>query len=421
MIRFEAILSVLVISMGMVASAMGEPQDPGTLPLLDVHQSIAILYTEIDPAHQDAIDTAYGELFNYGIHGYEASIDWALLVDDQWNIDLAAFTQTLDILVEIGLAPYVSIATIDTNNLQLPPAFLDPNDDQELAQGLSFDSPMVIQRFAELLDEIIPVIVEHHGFYVSIGNEVDIWLSAHPDQISAYATFVDAARTRIHAIEPELAVGTTLTSEVLGHPEISTPLLAVSDAASYTYYNLVNGIVIDPSLMPASIDALVELADGKQVLFQEVGIPSGWASNSAISGTPEKQRAFVELLFPTMASHPEIRFWSFLHLGDWGPEILAAFTDYYGIDSPEFVEFLGTLGLFWNDGTPKPAYQEFLMGLGGCGVDNNGDGIIVNEDLYVLSNQPVDINGDGIADLGDVQCLEKYLRRFELRDRTLRP
>ncbi|MGV6815452.1 MAG: hypothetical protein ACWA5W_10670 [Phycisphaerales bacterium] len=395
--------------------------DPGTLPLLRVKQSIGVLYTEIDPLHQDAIDIAFGELLDRGMHGYEASTDWIELVNDDWTMDTSTLEAILDGLSELGLTPYLSIATIDTNNLQIPFSFRNPDDERELGSTMSWDDPAMISRFGELLDAIVPILVEHGGYYLAIGNEVDIWLNGHPDQIQAYAAFVDAARTRVHTIAPQLAVGTTLTGEVLGHPEISGPLIGVSDAVSYTYYHMVDGQVLAPDLFPAVLDAMVELAGDKQIVFQEVGYPSGWATDTTIGSSVELQQEFVRVLFPAMASHEQIRFWSFLHVGDWGEDLLAIFEEYYGISSPEFIEYLGTLGLIWNDGTPKPAYQEFLMGLGGCAVDITGDGLIDTDDLYAIIESPVDINGDGAADEMDAKCLEKYLRRFELRDLNRQP
>ena len=198
-------------------------------------------------------------------------------------------------------------------------------------------------------------------------------------------------------------------------------MLDVSDAISYTYYHIDETGVLEASLFPQVLDDLVGLAGEKQILFQEIGIPSGWATDTTIGGSVELQRQFVETLFPEMASHPQIRFWSFLTLGDWSDEQVAYFSEYYGIDTPEFIEYLGTLGLIWNDGTPKPGYQEFLMGLGGCAADVNADGRIDLDDLHTLIQTPADINGDGIADEEDSRCLEKYLRRFEMRDLVAQP
>ena len=415
------LLAPVLVMLGIAAVAPAQRTPPGQLPLLDAQQSIGILYSEIDPAYQEAIDTAYVELLDRGMHGLAAFVNWADMLNADGSINTTEFVNSLENITVLGLTPYLVIATIDTNNLQAPWEYRDPLNERELAPGMRFDSPEMIARFGELLDVVVPILMEHDGFYLSVGNEVDVWLAQRTDQIDAYTSFVQAAKQRIQSVAPELAVGSTLTSDVMINPEIWTPLLDVSDAISYTYYHIDDTGVLEASLFPQALDDLVSLAGAKQILFQEIGIPSGWAANTTIGGSVELQRQFIEILFSEMALRPQIRLWSFLTLGDWSDDQVAFFAEYYGIDSPEFLEYLGTLGLIWNDGAPKPGYQEFLMGLGGCAADINADQRIDIDDLYAINQTPVDINGDGVADADDIRCLEKYLRRFEKRDRGSAP
>ena len=46
---------------------------------------------------------------------------------------------------------------------------------------------------------------------LGVGNEVDVRFEEHPGERDAYVRFVEAARERVHAVEPRLAVGVTLT------------------------------------------------------------------------------------------------------------------------------------------------------------------------------------------------------------------
>ncbi|MEQ9617179.1 MAG: hypothetical protein RLN60_03995 [Phycisphaerales bacterium] len=57
----------------------------------------------------------------------------------------------------------------------------------------------------------------------------------------------------------------------------------------------------------------------------------------------------------------------------------------------------------------------------GCPYDGDGDGRVDIEDLYHLTQNPADINGDGIADAEDTRCLEAYLRCVERLDMSFRP
>lgn len=341
-----------------------DPVGADSLPLLDVAQAAGLLYTEVDPAGQPTVDAAWEQAVLAGLDAYDLASDWRGLVDADGHPEFAYWLDLIDGLQAVGMQTYFGISTIDTNNLQLPPQFVDPNDERALAPGVNFDSPELIEQFGQLLDAIVPELVDRGVFFIAVGNEVDAWLLEHPDQIGPYAAFVQAARRRVHAIEPWMGVGACLSSEVVEHPEVSTPILGVSDVAVFTYYPIgPNSFdVRDPSIIEAELDALLAVAGSKQVILQEIGYPSGWVK-SGINSSVDKQREFVQRMFPALAARPQIRFWSYLHLGDWGPDLLAAFGDYYGFSTPEFLEFLGTLGLHWNDGTPKPAFAEFLDGL----------------------------------------------------------
>lgn len=56
-----------------------------------------------------------------------------------------------------------------------------------------------------------------------------------------------------------------------------------------------------------------------------------------------------------------------------------------------------------------------------CPYDADGDGRVDIDDLYHLTQNPADINGDGVADAGDTACLEAYLRCVEVLDMSFRP
>jgi hypothetical protein len=84
------------------------------------------------------------------------------------------------------------------------------------------------------------------------------------------------------------------------------------------------------------------------------------------------------------------------------------------------------LDIAWPDGTTSslddiPANQTLTVTspcpCGSAPYDLNGDARADVEDLHSITQSPRDLNGDGDADQTDVDCLERYLRRFEQRDR----
>ena len=104
----------------------------------------------------------------------------------------------------LGFQVALTIQTLDTNHRTLPTDLQDK----------PFDSPEVRQRFDALLQLILPkltgVVRE-----VNLGNEADGYLDSHPQELEAYAGFVEAGRTRLRSVRANLPVGVTTTFDGL--------------------------------------------------------------------------------------------------------------------------------------------------------------------------------------------------------------
>ena len=70
----------------------------------------------------------------------------------------------------------------------------------------SFDDPVFIQRLSDFLSAFAER-YKGHLHYLAIGNEVNNYFADHRDQIPAYASAFDRARTAIHTVNPGLPVG----------------------------------------------------------------------------------------------------------------------------------------------------------------------------------------------------------------------
>ena len=279
------------------------------------------------------------------------------------EIDTAGLESGLEALASLGLRPYLSIPTINTVKLTLP-ADLMTADEYELADGRHFDDPVIVERFARLLDAVVPLLVEHGGFFLSAGNEVEGWLEQRPEEVPGFVAFVAASREYAHNLAPGLGVGATITHGGIarGVPFVGD-LLAVSDALAVTYYPLHDDFTVrDPSVAAADLEEIIAAAGDLPVLFQEVGYPSGAAPDAQNGSSAELQRQFFSGFFAAMREQPQVRFASVLQLADWSAAECDAFVRYYsGLDAfPALHEYLCSLGLRAADGTPKPAYEVFL-------------------------------------------------------------
>lgn len=363
-VRFVLALAAGFVLVGLRGAAAQTGESAVALPLLPAGQHVTAFYTPpADPAAKAELDAAFGDVIRAGASGYVLPISWAELEPAPGEIDTAGLESGLEALASLGLRPYLSIPTINTVKLTLP-ADLMTADEYELADGRHFDDPVIVERFARLLDAVVPLLVEHGGFFLSAGNEVEGWLEQRPEEVPGFVAFVAAAREYAHNLAPGLGVGATITHGGIarGVPFLGN-LLAVSDALAVTYYPLHDDFTVrDPSVAAADLEEIIAAAGDLPVLFQEVGYPSGAAPVAQNGSSAELQRQFFSGFFAAMREQPQVRFASVLQLSDWSAAECDAFVRYYaGLDAfPALHEYLCSLGLRAADGTPKPAYEVFL-------------------------------------------------------------
>jgi exo-beta-1,3-glucanase (GH17 family) len=206
----------------------------------------------------------------------------------------------------------------------------------------------------------VKLVLSGNEKYLSIGNEVDVYLQAHPDEWLAYTGFYQDAVQHVHAQMPGLSVGVTTTFEgysVTSAADVRT-LNSSSDVVILTYYPLQDGAQVRAATAPgADLPLMVSLAGDKPVVLQEAGYPSG-----ALNGSSETSQAeFVSnLLQAWHAAGGRIPFLSYFLLYDFDQPTCDAFGVYYGVADPAFLSFLCTLGLRTADGTEKPAWAAFV-------------------------------------------------------------
>ena len=319
-----------------------------------------MIYSETDPAAKPTLDAAFNETIASGADSYQLAVTWASLETSPGVIDISSLVTLLDTVQSAGLTPYLAIKTIDTVPLAIPGDLIDPNDNTSFVAGKSFDDAEVIARFEALLDAVVPALVARGGFFVSVGNEIDDWIGAHPAERTPFLNFLTAARARVQSLDARLAVGATLTHKVFAtDPTLFNEVRDRSDAVAMNYYPLDSGAVRSPTVVATELAAVVTACGDRPLLIQEAGYPSG-----SLNGSDEAmQRDFVEQLFLFAASEPKVRFLSLLHLADHTSSSVQFFQTYYGTSDPQFVEFIATLGLRESDGTVKLAYPALLNGL----------------------------------------------------------
>jgi hypothetical protein len=327
--------------------------------LVRIAQHTAVAYNEPDPTAKETVDETIADLQVAGMDGYEVSITWSDLEPRPGQVDIRSLTHWLSELNQFGLIhPYMVIKTIDTNQLALPPDLVDPDNPTRLAAGRHFDDPEILDRFRAVLIEVVPILRLHGGFFLAVGNEVNIYLEKHIGEWSHYAAFVAESVAFIHELDPEMAAGVNLTWNILNNPGAAESLITLSDALSLSYYPLDRDSTgLPPEAVPDHLKAMVAISQDKPILLQEVGYPS-WDAELRVG--LENQAQFMAILFETLNEHREFRYVSIQHLSDWPEETCRYFEDYYGLHDDGFRNFLCSLGVISYDGQPKPAYSVLL-------------------------------------------------------------
>ncbi len=361
-------LLILFACLGLFLACEEETTTPSQpLSLLPPGQHVTIFNALGEPDAYQTIQNAFGQCLNRGIDTYVIFERWNQIESTPGVIDITELQNELAPLQTLNLKVLLVINTIDTNVLALPGDLLDSPDPTQLAAGRHFDDPAIVNRFRAVLDAVLPLLDSSDGFHLSVGNEVNIWLDLHPDEISHFANFVQPARTHVYNLAPGISTGASMTYGAIRYSSPALyPILDVCDVAVFTHYSMNPDFTADnPANIAADFDAMLNAAGDCPLLLQEIAYPSGYATGSQIGSTEALQQQFIVNMFSALSARPQIRLAACMHIADWTESELDEIVGYYGIDDPKFREYLGTLGLLWADGTPKPAYQSFLSGLEG--------------------------------------------------------
>src|SRR6267378_2620018 len=200
---------------------------------------------------------------------------------------------------------HVTLGIINTAMRQVP---------ADLASA-PFDSPQMTTRFKSMLTAFLNQVSTEIDS-ISIGNEVDVYLNAHPTEWVPYANFYGQAVTLVRTYS-SIRVG--VTSTYGGAIDAQTgPFIAnlntLSDLVMMNYYPLnINFTPRDPSVVAGDFVKILAAAPGKPIFLQEVGYPA----STALGSSEQLQAQFVTTVFSEwMKAGDKIQFLNFFLLHD---------------------------------------------------------------------------------------------------------
>src|SRR6266545_3114036 len=319
------------------------------------------LYKNSAPGLKGYTD-AMNLLVENGTHLFSFATDWNVLEPSPATFNLQdQFIAPLTLLVpqypEIDGVVFV-LKMIDTNIRTMP---------QDI-QARPFDDPEVIRRFEALIDAIAAEPSSSRLTHILLGNEVDSYLSQHPEEFAGFVTFYQQAVERIHERMPGVKVSTIInfpSSDM--HPGILGKLSRFSDFVCYTYYPIRSGLntaawqMRPVSEIRADIDLMAQRAGDKSFAFTEIG----YASSAANGSSEEQQAEFVREMFQAIKDYQQDGRLAFLYYSALYDLVgCIPYAEAQGVDPEMICDFMESLGLRrYDTGEPRKAWGEFVRGI----------------------------------------------------------
>lgn len=337
----------------------------GGLPLLNGHNRIGTIkgFNASNPAAtNDSIEARWHDAIHAGMTVGRLQIDWPELEPSPNTYDRMNFEQQLAEMQAQGLQTFLLISAYDSGEPVVP-------DD---LQNKRFDDPEFIQRFKNLMDWVVPLLVAYDGFLLSISNEADNSFGEVPDLDKQILTFLRAIKKHVHQIDEKMAVSVTFSEGSLDYDKAGIyAILDECDVACFNFYGA-HAQFTSPLYYKAQteneiksdIQRMLDVSGEKKIVIQELGM---YAGSITLDSSQEIQRRFFEVFFRAMQEEERLEAAFNFQLVDWSPETTEIFNQVLADEGmpqafiDQFAESLETIGLIhYENGRRKPAWNEFL-------------------------------------------------------------
>ncbi len=297
-----------------------------------------------------------------GIQTAHSYISWGQVEVSEGIYDWSVPDLMLDTLSLEGLRISVVIELIHTSVRGMVPQDLTGRafDDTEYMDRAADFAIAVAQRYGDQID------------YLSLGNEVNIYLQSNPNDLAPYLAAFSTIRQAVRTVRPGLPVGTVIAF----HEAINSDRWGAIEAfkrgdfLAYTYYPHDSGFRYDIATdgFGAILERMISVSGHKPFIVVE----NGFSSSPALGSDEGRQAQYMRDTFDALSEHRQEFNWHiWFSFHDLLPETCADLAQSFFPYDPDpadsdvsawntFQEYLCTLGLRRNDGTPKQAWQALI-------------------------------------------------------------
>ncbi|MFH1425514.1 MAG: glycosyl hydrolase 53 family protein [archaeon] len=350
------IFIIFILVIGVILGGNKEPPiEPDNLPNNPDNQPNALTTTISDYAAMitcsgaladitvPQVKATYKEAADAGLSYSTYYKRWGEIELNKDNYDWSNIDDSVNWVADAGLKSAFIAQIIDVNQVG------------KLPSDLTFTSFTDSELKTRFQDFLLTVIDRHSEIkYIWIGLEIDGYLKDNREQIPEFYEFYDDTYKAIKSQHPEVTIGTISTyhdAKTRNELDIIETLGKTGDIIGLTYYP--QFLSQDTSKIPehfADISSIASKLNKKFAITE-----SGW-STKGFEGTKAQQLKFMQEILNLEINN--IEYYAFYNLHDVPIE-------YYGLEnydiatSDQYVTFLLNLGLKNNDGTEKPAWEEF--------------------------------------------------------------
>ena len=363
----------------LAASLAAQPVLADPIPRLPDGPHLGMIVGFDDPGPRlGQVQALWDQAVEAGMTVGRVQIDWSGLEPAPGQYDATEFRDALAFAERGGMHVYVTLSTLDSEELTLPADLIGP--DGALNGGLRLDDPDVLARFDAFLAWFVPQLTEADIWGLSLANEFDNLINEGAVSADEVLTFLSHGMDTVRALDPDLAVTATFSGgAVTTLPDFTAALIDRADLVAYNTYCLTDWITVNgPAAWQSKLDLWKRFAGDKPIFLQELGCPVGYGALTSgpyagepthIGGSRDIQADYVAFHMAAFAEDPQLRAATFFQLLDWSPEVTA----HYGA-ATEFTEegeiwfrleeWLATSGFCRSeDLSCGPAWQVWLDGL----------------------------------------------------------